>query len=66
MAVPVVTGPAFEHGTQVPLFRTSFEPFSLTFGSVYTPAPDGQRLLVVEMIEPDEPRLVVSMGWSPN
>ena len=66
MAVPVLTGPAFGHDTPVPLFRTSFEPFSLTFGSVYTPAPDGQRLLVVETIEPDEPRLVVSMRWSPE
>jgi Tol biopolymer transport system component len=66
MAVPVVIGPAFDHGTPVPLFRTSFEPFSLTFGSVYTPAPDGQRFLVVETIEPDEPRLVVSMRWSPD
>jgi serine/threonine protein kinase/Tol biopolymer transport system component len=63
MAVPVGQGATWEHGDPEPLFRTSFEPFSLTFGSVYTPSRDGQRFLVVELLEPDEPQLVVTLNW---
>ena len=64
MAVPVKSGPTFTHSAPEPLFRTSFEGFSLTFGSVYTPASDGKRFLVVEVVEPDEPRLTVALNWS--
>ena len=39
-------------------------PFSPTFGSVYAPSRDGKRVLMVEVVEPDEPRLTVSVNWT--
>jgi Tol biopolymer transport system component len=64
MAVPAQTQSSFAFGTPEPLFRTSFEPFSLQFGSSYTPARDGKRFLVVEVVDADEPRLTASVNWT--
>ena len=64
MAVPVQSESTFASGAPAPLFRTSFEPFSLTFGSSYTPARDGKRFLVVEVVDPDEPRLTAAVNWT--
>src|SRR5262245_4257885 len=46
-AVPVQTESTFASGAPERLFRTSFEPFSLQFGSSYAPSRDGKRFLVV-------------------
>ena len=64
MAVPVRTESTFASGAPEPLFRTSFEPLSLLFGSSYTPARDGKRFLVVEVIDADEPRLTAAVNWT--
>jgi len=63
-AVPVQSDQTFVYGTPESLFRASFEPFSLTFGSVYAPARDGKRFLVVEVVEADEPRLTAAINWT--
>jgi eukaryotic-like serine/threonine-protein kinase len=64
MAVPVQTESTFTFGAPEPLFRTSFEPFSLQFGSSYTPARDGRRFLVVEVVDTNEPRLTATVNWT--
>jgi dipeptidyl aminopeptidase/acylaminoacyl peptidase len=63
-AVPVQSDQTFVYGTPESLFRASFEPFSLTFGSVFAPARDGKRFLVVEVVEVDEPRLTAAINWT--
>ncbi len=64
MAVSVETAPAFNAGTPEPLFRASLDPTSLAFGPAYSPAPDGQRFLVVELIGGNEPHLVATLNWT--
>jgi hypothetical protein len=64
MAVAVRTESPFASGAPEPLFRTSFEPFSLQFGSSYTPSRDGKRFLVVEVVDAEEPRLTASVNWA--
>lgn len=66
MAVDIGLGETLEAGTPAPLFRMSPDPSSLRFGSVYAPAPDGQRFLVVELDGPSEPQLVAMLNWSPD
>ena len=64
MAVSVETAATFTAGTPEPLFRASFDPTSLTFGSTYAPAPDGQRFLIAEIIGEDEPHLIATLNWT--
>jgi eukaryotic-like serine/threonine-protein kinase len=65
-ALSVGKGASFDAGRPTPLFRASFDPHSLAFGSSYAPAPDGQRFLVVEQGADDEPVLTVVMNWRRN
>lgn len=62
MAVTVADGRTFEAQIPEPLFRMSPDPLSLEFGSVYAPAPDGQRFLVAEIHGDDKPQLVVTLN----
>lgn len=48
------------------LFRAAFDPGSMAFGSAYSPAPDGQRFLVNESLEDEDPMLVVTLNWTPR
>ena len=48
------------------LFRASFDPESLVVGSAYSPAPNGQRFLVNESIQDDDPLLIVTLNWTPG
>jgi Tol biopolymer transport system component len=63
-AVPVTAEGTFQAGTPDLLFRPAFDPQSVTFGSVYAPAPDGQRFLIIEHMRKDDPVLVVTTNWS--
>jgi eukaryotic-like serine/threonine-protein kinase len=63
-AVPVSTQGRFQAGTPDLLFRPAFDPQSVTFGSVYAPAPNGQRFLIIEHMRKDDPVLVVTTNWS--
>jgi eukaryotic-like serine/threonine-protein kinase len=63
-AVPVSAEDTFQAGTPDLLFRPAFDPQSVTFGSVYAPAPDGQRFLIIEHMRKDDPLLVVTTNWS--
>ena len=63
-AVPVSAQGTFHAGTPDLLFRPAFDPQSVTFGSVYAPAPDGQRFLIIEHMRKDDPVLVVTTNWS--
>jgi Tol biopolymer transport system component len=56
----------FARVSSTTLFRASFEPHSLEFGSVYSPARDGQRFLVLEVLNTDELSLAVTMNWIPG
>jgi dipeptidyl aminopeptidase/acylaminoacyl peptidase len=64
MAVSVTTGDELAHGAPIPLFHAPLDARSLEIGSAYAPAPDGQRFLVAEVVENDEPRLRVTLNWS--
>jgi DNA-binding winged helix-turn-helix (wHTH) protein/Tol biopolymer transport system component len=64
MAVSVETATTFTLGTPEPLFRASFDPTSLAFGSTYAPAPDGQRFLVAEIIGDSEPHFIATLNWT--
>jgi hypothetical protein len=66
MAVSVNPGPTVEAGPPESLFRASFDPQSLAFGSVYSPNHDGQRFLVAESLQSDDPLLAVTMNWTPG
>ena len=57
---------SFDAGRPTPLFRASFDPHSLAFGSTYAPAPDGQRFLVVDQPADNDPVLTVMMNWTPG
>ena len=46
------------------LFRASFDRQSLDFGSAYSPAPDGQRFMVVENLHNEPPTLTVTINWT--
>ena len=61
MAVEIRSGVPV--GQPRPLFRVEPDPFSVRFGSVYSPMPDGQRFLVNESIDADPARLVAIMNW---
>ena len=63
-AVPVQSESTFASGAPERLFRTSFEPFSLQFGSSYAPSRDGKRFLVVEVVDDEEPRLTAAINWT--
>ena len=63
VAVPVETDSEFAAGVPDLLFRPSFDPQSVTFGSAYAPAPDGQRFLIIEHMQNDDPLLVVTLNW---
>ena len=63
-AIPVSGESTFQAGTADLLFRPAFDPQSVTFGSVYAPAPDGQRFLIIEHMRKDDPLLVVTTNWS--
>jgi len=65
-AVPVGSGGGFQPGTPDPLFRVSFPARDLVFGSVYAPAPDGQRFLVNEQVRDSESSLWVTLNWTPK
>ena len=56
----------FDKVVPQPLFRASFDGFSLDFGSAYSPARDGRRFLVVEEVEGHEPVLNVRLNWVPG
>jgi serine/threonine protein kinase/Tol biopolymer transport system component len=62
-AVPVTAQDTFQAGTPDLLFRPAFDPQSVTFGSVYASAPDGQRFLIIEHMRKDDPVLVVTTHW---
>ena len=64
MAVPVPDAPAFDRVVPQPLFRASFDRHSLASGSAYSPAPDGQRFLVVENPHNEAPVLNVVINWT--
>jgi len=64
MAVPVVTGSAFQHGPPAKLFTAG----AISFGSrtfSYQPAPDGQRfLMMLPPVKADETfPLTVVQNW---
>jgi DNA-binding winged helix-turn-helix (wHTH) protein/Tol biopolymer transport system component len=63
MAVSVTAGEAFESSTPAPLFHVPFDPRSVALGSAYAPAPDGLRFMVVEVVDQEEPRLLVTLNW---
>jgi hypothetical protein len=72
-AVPVTTGTTFELGTPQPLFRVWPDVDGGGFGSVYAPAPDGQRFIVTETLgteesstAADELLLTVTTNWNPG
>jgi hypothetical protein len=46
------------------MFRINPEPWSLRFGSVYSPMPDGQRFLVNEVVGNNAIRLLAVMDWN--
>jgi Tol biopolymer transport system component len=64
MSVAVKPGATFAYGAPQPLFRMTFNPESLAFGSAYAPSPDGRRFLVNEHIRRDEPALMAAINWS--
>jgi Tol biopolymer transport system component len=64
MSVAVSDGATLELGTPEPMFRISPDPWSLSFGSVYAPAPDGQKFLVSETVGNSDVRLIVMLNWS--
>jgi eukaryotic-like serine/threonine-protein kinase len=64
VAVPVETEGTFAAGVPDLLFRPSFDPQSVTFGSAYAPAPDGQRFLIIDHMQNDDPLLVVTLNWT--
>lgn len=45
------------------LFRIEPEPYSIAFGSAYSPMPDGQSFLVNESIDADPVRLMAMWNW---
>ena len=55
---------SFEHPHLEPLFRAQFDGVSIELGSVYSPAPDGLRFLIVENENTEEPVLSVRMNWA--
>ena len=61
MAVEIRSGEPI--GQPIPLFRIEPDPFSIRWGSVYSPMPDGQRFLVNESIDAKPVRLVAIMNW---
>ena len=46
MAVPVMSGATFEHGTARPLFATRVADFANPYRTSYAVTPDGQRFLI--------------------
>ena len=64
VAVPVQTDGRFAAGDPDLLFRPAFDPQSVTFGSAYAPARDGQRFLIIEHMQNDDPLLVVTLNWT--
>jgi eukaryotic-like serine/threonine-protein kinase len=67
MAVPVPDAPgahAFDGVIPQILFRASFDRYSLDFGSAYSPAPDGQRFIVLENLHNEPPLLNVAINWT--
>jgi hypothetical protein len=64
VAVPVQTQGTFQPGVPDLLFRPAFDPQSVTFGSAYAPAPDGQRFLIIDHMRNDDPLLVVNLNWT--
>jgi eukaryotic-like serine/threonine-protein kinase len=63
-AVSIAPDATNDVGNPAPLFRISPDTRSLQFGSVYVPATDGQRFLIVERAGTDELQLVVTLNWT--
>ena len=64
MAVSVTATDTLELGPPVPLFHVPLDARSLELSSAYAPAPDGQRFIVAEVGDQEEPRLHVSLNWA--
>ncbi|MGD8339935.1 MAG: hypothetical protein PVH89_04085 [Gammaproteobacteria bacterium] len=62
MAVEISSGKP--SGQPESLYRIEPEPYSVRFGSVYSPMPGGQRFLVNESIDANPVRLQTMMNWS--
>jgi Tol biopolymer transport system component len=63
MAVAVSLTPTFEANESVHLFRAAIDERVLNVGASYTPAPDGQRFLVIERADRQEVVLTVMENW---
>lgn len=63
MAVGVKMGDTLGFGAPVALFHVPLDPRSLELSSAYAPAPDGQRFVVAELVDQEEPRLDVRLSW---
>ena len=63
MAVAINEGEDFVPGVPVPLFRFQPNPVSVSFGSSYAPAPDGQHFVISELVGAAEPQLIATLNW---
>jgi DNA-binding winged helix-turn-helix (wHTH) protein len=63
MAVTVTATDTLTFGSPVPLFHVTLDRRSLELSSAYAPAPDGQRFIVAEANDREEPRLRVRLNW---
>ena len=62
-AVHAEAGDTPAAGPPQPLFRINPEPWSLRFGSVYSPMPDGERFIVSEMVGENSVQLLAVLNW---
>jgi hypothetical protein len=56
----------FEGVVSQTLFRAAFDRLSIDFGSVYSPAPDGQQFVVNESVHDGDVLLVATLNWTPT
>jgi hypothetical protein len=63
MRVKVEVGETLQFETAEPLFRASFDRYSLLYGSAYAPHPDGKRFIVAETTGDEDPHLTVELDW---
>ena len=64
MAVPVMSGATFEHGTARPLFATRVADFANPYRTSYAVTPDGQRFLINGVAgNATPPSITVVVNW---